>query len=73
MVGDPVKTRRTAPVSSRPEAPDRPRYITTDGAKFMAGVLLADRITRHVLVPSREEWVGLCLLDRDGELPCDRS
>jgi hypothetical protein len=37
------------------------------GCKLAAWLLLADRLA-GVVVPSREEWIGLNLLERDGEL-----
>ena len=46
-----------------------PRTEITDiGSKCLAGMLLADRYS-GIVIPSREEWIGLNLLERDDELP----
>jgi hypothetical protein len=38
------------------------------GMKLAAQILLADRITRKILIPSNEEAIGFYLLERDDEL-----
>lgn len=39
------------------------------GCKAAASILLSDRITKRVVVPSADEWIGFNLLDLDEELP----
>jgi hypothetical protein len=47
---------------------DVPRTIYTDlGSKLAATLLLQDR-SNKILIPSREEWIGVGLLERDDEL-----
>lgn len=48
------------------ELPERTTFGDL-GSKLAAQILLSDR-SRRILVPSREEWVGLGLLERDDEL-----
>ena len=48
---------------------DPPRTEIGDlGAKCAARILIQDR-NSGIVVPSREEWIGLNLLERDDELP----
>ncbi len=44
-----------------------PDEVDELGAKCRAAILLADRLVRLV-IPDYEEWAGIALLDRDGEL-----
>ena len=50
-----------------PEAERKRRRLTELGLKAAAAVMLADRRPR-LTVPTEEEWIGLNLLARDGEL-----
>lgn len=38
------------------------------GSKLAAQLLLCDRHTKKIVVPTREEWIGINLLSRDDEL-----
>lgn len=42
------------------------------GRKLQAKLLLSDPL-RRILVPSRDEWIGLNLLERDDQLPPRRA
>lgn len=44
------------------------RRLWEDGCKAQARLLLSAAGRRRLQVPSYEEWVGLNLLDRDGEV-----
>lgn len=41
--------------------------VDEDAAKFYAGIMLCD-ISKRIIVPTAEEWIGLNLLERDDEL-----
>lgn len=45
-----------------------PSRIEQIGMKVAAAILLADTLA-GIIVPSREEWIGVNLLARDNELP----
>lgn len=48
------------------------RAIQEMDRKFEARLLLLDQ-QRRIQIPTIDEWVGLNLLDRDGELPSKES
>lgn len=47
--------------------PAVPSNLDELGMKLCAQIMLRDHRDK-VIVPTKEEWVGLCLLERDGEL-----
>lgn len=51
-----------------PEATRKRRLLQELGLKAEAELLLRDRNPRLV-IPTEDEWIGLNLLQRDGELP----
>lgn len=56
-----------SPLIHLPEQQRKNRLLRELGLKGAAAVMLADR--RGVLtIPTEEEWIGLNLLERDGEL-----
>ncbi len=46
--------------------PSEPK-INESAAKFQAGILLCD-IQNGIRIPTRDEWIGFNLLERDGEI-----
>lgn len=59
---DNVKSNPGTGVQSHPK-----HQIDEDSAKFYAGIMLCD-ISKKIVVPTCEEWIGLNLLERDDEL-----
>lgn len=67
VVGIAIEDSCPCQCECRCESPVDPR-VDELGRKLQARVILADRL-RRLIVPSRDEWIGVNLLERDDQLP----